>query len=1270
MKISELISYAQNKNNIIIFPSFSSTFKNKQLALKFSSSKKKDYFSVLITIMYDCDYAQKPNCIDLEKLLERDENIFLPFSFFEIIDVKIDHNKNFAKIKLKAINREIILEKYMNKNNKIQYNQIKEIIEIKRVINLLIIDLDKTQKICEIYKMNQFLEDEIDGAFLVCNNINYFKLLLQQIKIQNNNKKKILITFQLLIFGDNETKNILNIILNEDYKKYFKSIIVISSNENLYKEEISKEIINKVLSRKQEVIKFLQSNDHYGSLLPFKVNELVTIKKYDKKYDTLHETISKYYKKISEDYSKTALDIFKDFIENNTKNNSEFLNQNILINTIKKFLNKKLNNIDRFCQIIKTYTDDENYFYQNFNYWLRNLDPLIYEKVGYFVSNLMLALNEYGRIMNKGIKTKCNLYRGLKMKISDLLLYLQFQEELLLLPSFTSTTIDQDAIKTFYELFDEEKEEGFFGVKMIIEYDCSENQIPTAIDISEISFYKEESERLILPFTFFKVGKININLEEQTAEIYLKNINREIILEKILNYDIILKFNKEKQIIEANKNKIVIYDITNINYPTKIFGEEFVEKNKDNLKLKIEGKILNLCSEYKFKTYGSNKIGIIQEKEITDMSHMFQNCTSIISIENFKKWDVKNVENMSHMFYNCTSLTSIEALKNWNVSKVTNMKLMFSNCISIFSIESLKNWNVSNVKNFNSMFKYCTSINSIEPLNNWNINRANDLSLMFSDCTSLYSINSLKYWDVSNVKNLEGFFHNCKSITNIDSIKNWNISNCENIKGMFSLCSINSIEKLKSWDFSKVKNMSELFSSCKYIKEIDIVKNWNINNVTDMSYLFCNCKSLKNLDGLKFWDVIKVKNMEHMFDSCISLNSIEALKNWTIINVNDISSMFEGCTSLKSIDALKNWNIIEVNNVSRLFRNCILIKSIDAIKNWNFSHVKDMSGLFENCISISSIKAVEKWNVSNVEDMSNLFYGCENINSIEELKNWKVKKVINMKKLFDGCKKIKSIFPIGKWEVSKVNNMFGMFYECKNIETFLPIKNWKIKNVKTMDKIFDNTNKYCFGDEINKDCFPYSFFNLYNKLKKCDKNEKNRIKLKNNKAKNPTNKKILYDVDTNKWKIKIFGDKFVEINKDKIKLKIENKIIDLSVDFQFSKIGENEIEIIEEKTIVSMCDMFYGCDSISSLDSLKNWSVKKVENMSGMFNSCNIISLDPLRDWDVRRVTNMSYMFYNCFSIQSLEPLNKWKLEKLEDKKEIFGKISSDILETMPEQFK
>ena len=99
-----------------------------------------------------------------------------------------------------------------------------------------------------------------------------------------------------------------------------------------------------------------------------------------------------------------------------------------------------------------------------------------------------------------------------------------------------------------------------------------------------------------------------------------------------------------------------------------IFGEKFVENNKNNIEIKINGLKIELVKEYKLNK-GENEIEIKIKKKITNLENMFYHCTKLKNIEKLKYLETNEVNNFSGMFSLCLSLSDIKSLENWNVSK-------------------------------------------------------------------------------------------------------------------------------------------------------------------------------------------------------------------------------------------------------------------------------------------------------------------------------------------------------------------------------------------------------------------------------------------------------------------------------------------------------------------------------------------------------------------------------------------------------------------------
>ena len=121
-----------------------------------------------------------------------------------------------------------------------------------------------------------------------------------------------------------------------------------------------------------------------------------------------------------------------------------------------------------------------------------------------------------------------------------------------------------------------------------------------------------------------------------------------------------------------------------------------------------------------FAWYGKNKV--------TDMSFMFNNCSSLTAIPHL---DTSAVTNMHSMFNNCRSLTAIPQM---NTSAVTDMSYMFNNCNSLTAIPQM---NTSAVTNMYSMFAYCNSLTAIPQMNT---SAVTNMKSIFNYCYSLTAI--------------------------------------------------------------------------------------------------------------------------------------------------------------------------------------------------------------------------------------------------------------------------------------------------------------------------------------------------------------------------------------------------------------------------------------------------------------------------------------------------------------------------------------------------
>ena len=127
----------------------------------------------------------------------------------------------------------------------------------------------------------------------------------------------------------------------------------------------------------------------------------------------------------------------------------------------------------------------------------------------------------------------------------------------------------------------------------------------------------------------------------------------------------------------------------------KLFDEIFINNNKDNCFLLINNKINKIDEEpnLKFNKENNIKIKLIEEKNIENMSFMFYNCNSLLSVD-MSKWNINKVKNFDYMFQGCSSLTNLSNISKWDTSNINNMNSMFEDCKKL-KTDTTK-WNTKN----------------------------------------------------------------------------------------------------------------------------------------------------------------------------------------------------------------------------------------------------------------------------------------------------------------------------------------------------------------------------------------------------------------------------------------------------------------------------------------------------------------------------------------------------------------------------------------------
>ena len=242
----------------------------------------------------------------------------------------------------------------------------------------------------------------------------------------------------------------------------------------------------------------------------------------------------------------------------------------------------------------------------------------------------------------------------------------------------------------------------------------------------------------------------------------MKNLN-DYNKETINNIDYILNKLSKKQFSVLEEiyiklkpsNEIILRYKPENNKFVQILGEKFVDSNKINFKMKIDNNISELKSKIDIKQIKDKilEIKLVQINETNDLSFMFYDCSSLISInDNFKLINLNNLNDISKMFANCKSLKTIPDISKWNTENVSNMEEIFNGCESLISLPDISKWNTNNVKKFNKMFGNCKLLSSLPNISKWDFSNCTNLDNVFINCS-----NKLVLPILPNIKVINGY---------------------------------------------------------------------------------------------------------------------------------------------------------------------------------------------------------------------------------------------------------------------------------------------------------------------------------------------------------------------------------------------------------------------------------------------------------------------------------------------------------------------------------
>ena len=379
----------------------------------------------------------------------------------------------------------------------------------------------------------------------------------------------------------------------------------------------------------------------------------------------------------------------------------------------------------------------------------------------------------------------------------------------------------------------------------------------------------------------------DLDNEENTYEnlssilhLNLKKFNKEVftIFEniKMKYYNLFEMEKKQKEIIF-----LYHYD-NNENNKIKIFDKKFILNNRNKCKIFMNEKEIELAEYCDIDPKFSNKniiIKFIEKQTINDMSYMFYNCDSLISIHNFSNFDMSKVTNMNYMFYGCSSLKYLNDFLLLRDIKPKNISYMFFGCKALLNLPNITLWNLQNIKNQELIFGNINE-NIKEIYSNLSYFMNNEIDIIYKYEKNTNKIKLFGKTFVENNKN------NCKLIINGEILE---------------LC-----------EYYEIKENENKNITLKLIEK---------NEIIDMSYMFHECVALLSIVDFSKWKANNINNTSYMFYGCSSLIDLSDISTLITDKLFDISYMFFGCISLRYLPDINKWNLKNVKNKENILGN-------------------------------------------------------------------------------------------------------------------------------------------------------------------------------------------------------------------------------------------------------------------------------------------------------------------------------------------------------------
>ena len=470
------------------------------------------------------------------------------------------------------------------------------------------------------------------------------------------------------------------------------------------------------------------------------------------------------------------------------------------------------------------------------------------------------------------------------------------------------------------------------------------------------------------------------------------------------------------------------------------------------------------------------------------------------------------------------------------------------------------------------------------------------------------------------------WFMNFKNLTEIKGMKEYlKTDKVTSMYYMFLSCKSLTTLDISSFNTKNVYDMGGMFEWCDNLKTIYVGSGWNTNKLTSNGekYMFDGCDRLHGTKGSSPYNLKEYGKKYARIDggesapgyfSNVGDPVFDARELYVVINKGEATYYFN---DLKPDGALAVQSSLNDKNWADKYTSITSVKIDKSMKEYN---PKSCAYWFSNFKNVKTISGLSNLQTATVTDMSYMFYNCESLQSVD-LNGLESFAVTKMDGMFGGCKSLRTIFVSNAWRTTAVKSSKDMFADCNNL---YGVYGSTPKKLKVYDATYAKIDK---GSDdpgyLSKTGDP-----VWDPME-------------------------IYVVIENGTATFYYND-----SKPEEALPVRSSAIDAG---WTSEVLESIKTVVFDKSFnnyrpTSTNHWFYGFKNLTEISGMtENLHTTTVTDMSYMFYGCESLKTLDFSRLSVYSVTNMDCMFYNCNSLRTIYESSNWHLESLKSSSDMFA---------------